>query len=195
MKQRKTGQQLPTVEELEKELTRETYRRNYWRTLQSTLAILIVAAAAAVLAAVFVFPVLRIYGQSMTPGLADGDIVVTVRTAEPDSGDVTALYYNNKILVKRVIAGPGDWVNIEENGDVYVNQQLLEEPYLSEKALGDCDLEFPCQVPDGHFFVLGDHRELSADSRNADVGFIAQDQLAGKLVFRIWPFSKLGPIH
>lgn len=188
-------QKLPRIEELERAIELERQRKRYWRTLFGTISILIVAAAAAVLLSFSIFPVFRIYGDSMAPNLAGGDVVVTVRSQNPRAGDVTAFYYNNKILVKRVIAAAGDWVSMEENGDVYVNGELLSEPYLTDKSLGDCERSFPCQVPDGHYFVLGDHRELSADSRSEAVGFVAQEQLAGKLLFRIWPLKKAGRVH
>lgn len=188
-------QELPKIEVLEQAIARERQRRRYWRTLLNTISILIVAAAAAVLLSFSLFPVYRIYGESMAPNLTDGDVVVAVRTSRPDAGDVTAFYYNNKILIKRVIAREGDWVSIEENGDVYVNQELLEEPYLTKKALGDCETAFPCQVPDGQFFVLGDNREVSADSRSEAVGFVDGEELAGKLLFRIWPLERIGAMN
>lgn len=185
----------PTVEELERELQRENYKKRYRRVLKSTIYTLITVAAAAVLIAVLYLPVLRIYGHSMRPGLEAGDIVVSVKTSELKTGEVVAFYYNNKILVKRVIAGPGDWVDIEENGDVYVNQKKIEEPYLSEKALGDCNIELPYQVPDERFFLMGDHRSASVDSRNTAVGCVAEEQIVGRLVFRIWPLRDFGTVN
>ena len=137
-------------------------------------------------------PVLQIYGNSMTPTLQDGEIVFSLKTGEMKPGDIVAFYYNNKILVKRVIACPGDWVDIDENGTVYVNDLPLEEPYLSEKAHGEPDIELPYQVPDGRFFVLGDHRATSVDSRHTAVGCVAEEQVVGKIVFRAWPLEQLG---
>ena len=138
---------------------------------------------------------LQIYGESMMPTLRDGQIVFSVKTSELDRGDVIAFYYNNKILVKRVIAGPGDWVDIDEDGTVWVNKQKLEEPYLTEKAYGDCNIELPYQVPDGRVFVMGDHRSTSVDSRNTAVGCVAQEQIVGKIVFCVWPLREAGLVE
>lgn len=185
---------LPTPEQLEAELHRAKYRRRYHSVLRSTLFTLITVAAIAVLVATLLMPVLQIYGNSMTPTLSDGNIVLTLKTSEFEPGDVVAFYYNNKILVKRVIAGPGDWVDITEEGDVYVDGQLLDEPYLVEKAYGDCNIELPYQVPESRIFVMGDHRSVSVDSRNTAVGCIAEEQVVGQLVFRVWPFELFGEI-
>ena len=155
---------------------------------------LITVAAMAVLVATLWLPVLRIYGSSMTPTLQDGEIICTVKTSNFEPGDIISFYYNNKILVKRVIARPGEWVNIDEDGAVSVNGTVLEEPYLVEKALGDTDIELPYQVPDGKIFVMGDHRSTSVDSRNTAVGCVAQEQVVGKIVFRVWPFGRLGTV-
>lgn len=186
---------LPTSSEVERELKREQYKRRYRRTLKSTVFALITAAAVAVLVATLWLPVLQIFGGSMTPTLEDGEIVVSVKTRTMKQGDVVAFYYNNKILIKRVIANPGDWVNITEDGTVYVNDRLIEEPYITEKSYGDADIDFPYQVPDGKFFVMGDHRATSADSRHTVVGCVTQEQVVGKIVFRIWPLEQLGQIH
>lgn len=179
----------PTSEQLEAELKRMQYKSRYRRVLSSTIYTLITVAAIAVLVATLWMPVLQIYGGSMSPTLLDGDIVVTVKTADFQQGDVVAFYYNNKILVKRVIAQAGEWVDIKENGDVYVNDIQIEEPYLDEKALGDCNIEFPYQVPESRIFVMGDNRSVSVDSRNTAVGCVAEEQIVGKLVFRVWPFD------
>lgn len=190
---RKLSADLPKVSQIEEELSRERYKRRYRRTLRSTVYMLITVAAVAILVATLWLPVLRIYGDSMTPTLAGGDIVVSVKTADFDPGDIVSFYYNNKILVKRVVAMPGDWVDISEDGTVYVNGEALDEPYLTEKSLGVCDIELPYQVPESRFFVLGDHRSVSVDSRSTAVGCIAQEQVVGKLVFRVWPLSSFGP--
>ena len=153
---------------------------------------LITVAAAAVLVATLLLPVLRIYGTSMTPTLDNGQIVVSVKTGELEPGDVVAFYYNNKILIKRVICGSGDWVDIQQDGTVLVNGQVLDEPYLTEKALGTCDIELPYQVPDGRVFVMGDHRETSVDSRSTSVGCVAQEQIVGRIFFRVWPLNEFG---
>lgn len=182
----------PSYEQLEAELNRIRYKRRYRSVLRSTLYTLITVAAVAVLVATLWLPVLQIYGSSMTPTLRDGEIVFSVKTTDMVPGDVIAFYYNNKILVKRVIAGPGDWVNISPDGTVYVNGEMLEEPYLEEKAFGDADIELPYQVPDGRIFVMGDHRATSVDSRHIAVGCVAEEQIVGKIVFRVWPMDRLG---
>jgi signal peptidase I len=183
---------LPTSQQLEEELGRVKYRKRYRRVLRSTIYTLTTVAAIAVLVATLLLPVLQIYGSSMTPTLSDRDIVLTWKTSKFESGDVIAFYYNNKILVKRVIAQAGDWIDITPEGDVYVNGELLDEPYLDEKALGDCNIELPYQVPDGKIFVMGDHRSTSVDSRNTAVGCVAQEQIVGKIVFRVWPLDAIG---
>jgi len=185
----------PSVSELETELRRVKYRRRYHTVLKSTLYTLITVAAAAVLVATLWLPVLRIYGSSMTPTLQDGEIVFSLKTETMEQGDVIAFYYNNKILIKRVIATPGDWVNIAQDGTVYVNDKLLEEPYLSEKAFGDADITLPYQVPDGKLFVMGDHRATSADSRHSAVGCVSPEQIVGKIVFRVWPLKQIGTVE
>ena len=187
--------QTPTVEQLEQELKRETYRRRYNRVLRSTIYTLITGAAAAVLVATLFLPVLRIYGSSMTPTMADGDIVVSVKGGSFTRGDIIAFWFNNKILVKRVIANPGEWVDIDAEGNVSINGEPLDEPYLTEKALGECDIELPYQVPDGRLFVMGDHRSTSSDSRSSAVGCVAEEQIVGKLVFRVWPLGGFGPLE
>ena len=186
--------QTPTVEQLEQEPKRETYRRRYNRVLRSTIYTLITVAAAAVLVATLFLPVLRIYGSSMTPTMADGDIVVSVKGGSFTRGDIIAFWFNNKILVKRVIANPGEWVDIDAEGNVAINGEPLDEPYLTEKALGECDIELPYQVPDGRLFVMGDHRSTSSDSRSSAVGCVAEEQIVGKLVFRVWPLGGFGPL-
>ena len=181
-----------SVAQLESELKRERYKKQYHRMIRSTLCSLIVVAAIAVLVAVLLLPVLQIYGSSMTPTLSDGEIVFSVKTDSLKKGDVIAFYHHNKILVKRVICTSGDWVDIDESGNVFVNSKPLSEPYLSEKALGDCNIELPYQVPDNRMFCLGDHRTTSVDSRNTAVGCISEEQLVGKIIFRVWPLDKLG---
>ena len=191
---------LPTSQQLEAELQRVKYRKRYRSVLRSTVYTLITVAALAVLVATLLLPVLQIYGSSMTPTLTDGDIVLTVKTTDFKTGDVVAFYYNNKILVKRVIAQAGEWVDITPEGDVYVGKTsgqmvLLDEPYLLEKALGDCNIELPYQVPESRVFVMGDYRSISVDSRNTAVGCVAEEQLVGKLVFRVWPLDLFGEIN
>lgn len=192
---RKADLKMPTIGQLEAELKREKHKRRYHTVLRSTIFTLVVVAAVAVLVATLWLPVLQIYGSSMTPTIKEGEIVFSVKHSDMKPGDIIAFYYNNKILVKRVICGAGDWVDIDEDGTVYVNNEELEEPYLKEKALGECDIEFPYQVPDGRVFVMGDHRSTSVDSRNTAIGCIAQEQIVGKIAFRIWPLSRFGSIR
>ena len=185
----------PTLDQLERLYKKLRYRQRFSSTLRSTLYMLITVAAVAVLVAVLLLPVLQIYGRSMTPTLTEGDIVVSVKTSDFAPGDVIGFYYNNKILVKRVIAQTGDWVNIDEEGNVYVNNVPLNEPYISEKAFGDCNIELPYQVPESRVFVMGDDRAVSLDSRNKAIGDVADEAVVGKIVFRVWPLSGFGPIN
>lgn len=185
---------LPDTDEIE-----EVYRAEYDKILflsmvRSSIFILTVVSAVAILTAVLLLPVLRIYGQSMQGSLNNGDIVVSMKSIGFKPGDVIAFYYNNNILVKRVIASSGDWVDMDQDGNVYVNGVLLEEDYIEEKAYGETNIELPFQVPDGRIFVMGDNREASIDSRNKTIGTIAGEQIVGKLVFRVWPFSAMGMV-
>lgn len=182
----------PTTEQIRSELERVRYRKTFANTLRSTIFILIVVSAMAVLIAVLLLPVLRIYGHSMNDTLDEGDIVVSVKGNKFETGDIIAFYYNNKLLVKRVIGQPGDWIDIDENGNVYLNQVLLEEPYLDSKAYGETNITLPYQVPESRIFVLGDNRDVSIDSRNTSVGCVAEEQIAGKIVFRVWPLENFG---
>lgn len=186
--------QFPSATEVEQELKRERYKRRYRRTLKSTIFALVTAAAAAVLVATLWLPVLQIFGSSMTPTLQEGQIVASVKADEMEPGDIIAFYYGNKVLIKRYIAGPGVWVDIREDGTILLNGEVLEEPYLTEKAFGICDLELPYQVPEGTYFLVGDHRESSVDSRHSSVGCIAEDQIVGKIIFRVWPMDTFGPV-
>lgn len=184
----------PSVEQLQTEFERVRYKRRYKRVLRSTVYILIVVAAVAVLVATLWMPVLQIYGSSMDPTLAEGDIVVSVNSSAFEAGDLMVFYVGNKILVKRYIAGPGQWVNIDDDGNVYVDGKLLDEPYIQEKALGDCNIELPYQVPENKIFCMGDQRDTSVDSRNTAVGCVSEEQLVGRIIFRIWPLNKISSI-
>ena len=183
-----------TSEQLEAELIHERYRKSFNRTLRSTIFTLITVAAVAVLIAVLLLPVLRIYGTSMSPTLTEGNYVLSVKSSNMDIGDVCAFYYNNNILVKRVIARAGEWVDIDAEGNVYVNNVKLDEPYVSELALGECNIELPYQVPEARIFVMGDHRDVSIDSRNTAVGCVAEEQMVGKIIFCVWPLSDFGRV-
>lgn len=195
MRKKKIQHDMPSNEQLEAELKRVKYKSRYRSVLSSTIYTLIIVAAAAILVATLWLPVLQIYGSSMTPTLQDGEIIFSVKTSEFKPGDIAAFYYNNKILVKRVICGPGDWINIDEDGTVYINEVRLDEPYLVEKALGECDISLPFQVPEGRWFVMGDHRSTSVDSRSTAVGCVSDEQMVGKIIFRVWPLNRLGRVE
>ena len=186
---------LPSTEQIKEAYDKVSYRQRLLRSVASTTNILIVVAAVTVLIAVLLLPILRIYGQSMNSTLSSGELVVSVKGASFKSGDIVAFYYNNNILVKRVIANSGDWVDIDLDGNVYVNQKKIDEPYLDEKAYGEPTIDFPYQVPDERVFVLGDNRSVSIDSRHTSIGCVTSEQIVGKIVFRVWPLSKLGPVH
>lgn len=184
----------PSVELLEQEVQRVRYKRRYRSVLKSTLYALITVAAVAVLVATLWLPVMQTYGSSMTPTLCNGEIIFSVKTGKPEQGDIIAFYYNNKILVKRVIGLPGDWVDIREDGVVFINNRMLIEPYLVDRDFGNADIDLPYQVPDGKYFVMGDHRAFSADSRHTAVGPISSEQIVGKIIFRVWPLERFGPV-
>ena len=176
MKNKIEIQELPSSEQLETELIRVRYKERYKKLLKNTVYSLLVVAAISVLIATLFMPVLEIYGNSMNTTFENGDIVVSVKTSDLQRGDVCCLYYNNHILVKRVIASAGDWVDIDQQGNVYVNGKLLEEPYIKEKSFGQCNLELPYQVPESRIFVMGDHRDVSIDSRHTSVGNVAEQR-------------------
>ncbi|MBQ2036229.1 MAG: signal peptidase I [Peptococcaceae bacterium] len=183
------------MDQLKEELNREKYKSRYASVLRSTVGTLVVVAAIAILVATLWMPVLQIYGSSMTPTLKEGQIVVSVKGADIEQGDLVAFYLGNKLLVKRVIAGPADIVDIGRDGTVSVNGIILDEPYISEKAKGECDLKFPYQVPDSKYFLMGDHRDTSIDSRMSAVGCVAEEQIVGKIICRIWPVTDMKVFH
>jgi len=189
-KRKQLEQDVPELEELKKELRRELYKRRFRRVLRSTVDALIVVAAVSAIIATLVLPVLQIAGTSMEPSLNDGDIVILAKTDRLETGDLCAFYYSNKILIKRVIATPGDYLWIESDGTVFVNGIELDEPYVQEKALGECDIEFPYQVPENAFFMMGDQRETSIDSRSSVIGCISTDHTIGKILCKFWPLSE-----
>lgn len=186
--------QMPTSQEVEQELKRENYKHRYRKTLKSTVFALITAAAAAVLVATLLLPVLQIYGSSMSPTLEEKQIVVSVKDKELEAGDIVAFYYGSKVLIKRYIAGPGDWVDVLEDGTILVNGDLLDEPYIENKHYGVSDLEYPYQVPEGTYFLVGDQRETSVDSRHSTVGCVSREDIIGKIIFRVWPFDVVGTL-
>lgn len=185
---------LPTMEQVEQERERLNQRKKFWRSLRSTVGTLLVVAAVAVLIATLFAPILQVSGTSMEPTLKDGDVVVLMKSDRFETGELVGFYYQDKILLKRVIGQPGDRIDIDADGTVSVNGIPLEEPYLSEKSLGRCDIEFPYYVPDGRWFLMGDHRATSIDSRSDKVGCVGSEEIIGRVVFRIWPFSGFGGI-
>ena len=182
---------LPTKEQVETERKRYKRRKAYNKALRGTVYVLTIVAAIAVLISTLVLPVLQIEGTSMEPTLSNGDIVLLTKTTRFDHGDLCGFTWNNKLLIKRVIGLPGDWIEIDTDGTVYRNGEKLDEPYVEKMALGECDLEFPFQVPQEQYFVIGDMRESSIDSRNTLIGCIAKDQIVGKVFFRIWPLKSI----
>jgi len=184
--------EIPSMEEIEEARNSFRYRKRYSQTLRSTVAVLIVVAAVSVLVAMLWLPVLQIYGSSMAPTLEDGEIVVSVKGQNYRQGDLVAFYYGNKLLIKRVIAGPGQWVDLDEEGNVYVDGVLLDEPYATEKARGTCDQVFPLQVNDERWFLMGDNREVSVDSRSTMVGCVSEEQIVGRIFLQVWPLSGFG---
>ena len=191
----KENKNLPSVDQLKQELRNIRHKKQYGRVLRSTVYVLLISAACAVLVATIFLPILQIYGTSMEPTLSENEIVIAFKTTDFEKSDLVAFYVGNKLLVKRFIAGPGQWVDIDEEGNVYVDGELLDEPYLEEKAIGACNIELPYQVPENKYFVMGDQRSTSVDSRNTSVGCIDNDQIVGKLLFRVWPFSRIGTIE
>lgn len=185
---------LPTAEQLEQELKRLKYHHSFAFTLRSTVASLIVVAAIAVMISTMIMPVLRVTGTSMTPTLQNDQVIICNKLAECQKGDVVAFYYNNKVLIKRVIGVAGDVIDISGDGVVSVNGEPLDEPYVSELALGECDIELPYQVPDNRIFVMGDHRSVSIDSRSTSVGCVAIENVIGKVLLRVYPIDSFGKI-
>lgn len=190
-----TLQELPTAEQLNAELRRVRYRSKFAKTFRDTINSLLVVAAIAVLVSMLFLPLLRVTGTSMTPTMQNDELVICSKDGNFSSGDIIAFHYNNKILLKRVIGMAGDWIDIKEDGTVYVNGELLNEPYVDELAYGECDLEFPYQVPDNRIFVMGDHRATSVDSRSSTVGCVADEYIIGRVILRLWPWERIGPLQ
>ena len=182
---------IPSAEAIAQERERLRYKKRYKRTLRTTVYALLVVAAIAVLAATILLPVLQVSGTSMEPTLQDGDIILLLKTNNFTTGDVCGLYWQNKLLLKRVIGGPGDVIDIADDGTVTVNGQVLDEPYITEKALGECDITLPYQVPENRYFVMGDHRATSVDSRSSVIGCIEKEQIVGRALLRVYPFNRI----
>lgn len=187
--------ELPSLTQLEAELDRENRKRRYRGELGKMAGVLIVLACVLALAADMMLPVLQVNGTSMEPTLRQGDVVISMRGADFTRGDMIAFYHSDKILVKRVIGLSGEWIDINSDGDVYIDGVLLQEPYLEEKSFGECNIELPCQVSKGKVFVMGDHRSVSEDSRSSRIDCVSQAQIIGKLKFRVWPFESIGPVQ
>ena len=183
-----------TVRQIEGELKRLRRKQNSRRIFRQTVFSLLVVAAVAVLAAMLFFPIFRVTGSSMEPTLHPKEIVVCLKSSRFESGDLVAFYYNNKVLLKRVIGTAGDTIEIDDSGNVFVNGSQLDEPYITKKILGQCDIEFPYQVADNRIFVMGDNRETSVDSRTTAVGCIADEYVIGKVFLRVWPLERLGSL-
>ena len=183
---------LVSNDEVKEELSRLKERERYLKKVQQTLSILVVVAAISVLVATLWMPVLKIYGSSMDPTLENGQIVVSIKTKKLKSGDVVAFWQGNKLLVKRVIAGPGQKVDIDVNRKVFVDGKAISESYLDSESLGNTDIDFPHQVEESRWFCMGDNRESSIDSRSAVIGDVSKEQIEGKVLFSVWPLNKIG---
>lgn len=195
LRQEETPQETEALRRVDAERERLTERRRFWRVLRGTVSTLIVVAAIAVLLATLLLPVLQVSGDSMNPTLQSGDVLLLLKTDDMKTGDLCGFYWQNKLLLKRIIGGPGDVISIDRSGVVTVNEEALEEPYVDELALGECDLKFPYQVPENRYFVMGDHRSTSIDSRSTVIGCVDKSQIVGKVFLRVWPLSRFSWVH
>lgn len=194
MKRKKLYKEVPSSPFLERAVARAGARKKFGPAVRRILGSLLVLAAFLALVATFFFPVLVIRGDAMSPYLKDGDLVVVLKDSGFEKGDAVGLYVGGKLLAKRIIAGENDWVDIRKDGTVFLNGEKLDEPYAEDKALGDCNIDLPCQIPEGYCFVMGDHRSTSADSRLSQIGFIPNEQIVGRVAYRLWPFRNFGKL-
>lgn len=194
MKNKDSAVSLPSIEQVESERKSLKQKTEYRRAVRDVFSVLIVVAAISVLIATLVLPVLQISGISMEPTLHNNDVVILVKSNKPNRGDLIGFYYQSKILLKRVIGQPGDVIDIDNEGNVTVNGEKIDEPYIIEKSFGECDIEFPYQVPEQKYFVLGDNRATSVDSRSSVIGCIDKEQFVGIVVFRVWPLKDVSRI-
>ena len=182
--------EIPSIEQTETERKRIRRSKHYRKALRGTVNVLLVVAAVAVLVATLFLPILQVSGTSMEPTFEDGDIIVLFKSKRFETGELIAFHHSGKILIKRVIGVPGDYVTIDNDGNVFINGEKLHEPYVNKKALGDCAIEFPYQVPENSVFVLGDHRDISVDSRSAEIGPVKYDKIIGKIKMKVWPLNE-----
>ena len=183
-----------SISALEEEIKREKYKSKYTKILKSTIYALIIIASISALIGTLIMPVLEVNNTTMKPLLENNEIVLSLKTKKLKQGDIIAFYQGNKILIKRVVAVPGNYISIDEEGNIYVDGEVLNEPYVTNKQKGETNIEFPYQVPESEYFVLSDERDKTNDSRNEDIGLIKKDNVIGKVIFRVWPLKKLGAI-
>ncbi len=162
-----------------------------WKAALKIVLVVIITVSLLLNLFTFIMPVVKYYGSSMSPTLEDGQILIVSKVSEIGNGDIIAFYYNNKVLVRRVVATENQQISVDIFGTVTVDGEELVEPYIGNKTLGQCNLDFPYNVPSGSLFVLGDNREVAMDSRLEEIGTVTEDRLIGKIVFSINPFGAI----